>query len=62
MTKYNVEMRRDYNECFQNWIGDYIEAVDEDDAIDFAKQWLIDHGMEPEDAEELEYKVSECWF
>lgn len=58
MKKYIVEMRKDYNDDFDNWIGDYVEAEDEVEAEEFAKQWLIDNGMEPDEAEELEYKVS----
>ena len=58
MKKYNVEMRRNFNEDFDNWIGDYIEAESEEEAIELAKQWLIDNGTN-EDVEELEYRVSE---
>lgn len=58
MKKYNVEMRESYTEDFENWIGDYIEAETEDEAVELAKQWLIDHGFDG-DVEELEYKVSE---
>lgn len=58
MKKYNVEMRRDYTEDFDNWIGDYIEAETEEEAVELAKQWLIDNGTD-EDVEELQYQVSE---
>ena len=58
MKKYNVEMRRDYTENFDNWIGDYIEAETEEEAVELAKQWLIDNGAD-EDVEELQYQVSE---
>lgn len=58
MKKYNVETRRDYNEDFDNWIGDYIEAETEEEAVELAKQWLIDNGTD-EDVEELQYQVSE---
>lgn len=58
MKKYNVEMRRDYTENFDNWIGDYIEAETEEEAVELAKQWLIDNGTD-EDVEELQYQVSE---
>lgn len=60
MKKYNVEIRKDYTEIFDNWVGDYIVAENEEEAIEIAKQWLIDNGYE-EDVEELEYKVSEYW-
>lgn len=58
MKKYNVEIRRDYTEDFDNWIGDYIEAETKEEAIELAKQWLIDNGTD-EDVEELQYQVSE---
>ena len=49
-------MRRYYTEDFDNWIGDYIEAETEEEAVELAKQWLVDNGYE-EDVEELEYSV-----
>ena len=58
MKKYDVEMRRDYTDNFDNWIGDYIEAETEEEAVELAKQWLIDNGTD-EDVEELQYQVSE---
>lgn len=58
MKKYNVEMRRNYNEDFCNWIGDCIEAESEEEAIELAKQWLIDNGTD-EDVEDLEYQASD---
>lgn len=58
MTRYNVESRRDYTEIFDNYIGDYIEANSEEEAIEYAKQWLIENGMEPEEVEELEFRTS----
>lgn len=51
-------MRTDYTEDFQNWIDDYTEAETEEEAIELAKQWLVDNGYEG-DVEELEYQVSE---
>lgn len=58
MKKYNVEMRKDYNDDFDNWIGDYIESETEEEAIELAKQWLIDNGYEG-NVEELQYQISE---
>lgn len=58
MKKYNVEMRRNYTEDFDNWICDYTEAETEEEALELAKQWLIDNGYDG-DVEELEYQVSE---
>ena len=58
MRKYNVEMRRNYTEDFDNWIGDYIEVETEEEAVELAKQWLIDNGYDG-DVEKLEYQVSE---
>lgn len=58
MKKYNVEMRKDYTEDFDNWIGDYIVAENEEEVLELAKQQLIDNGYDG-DVDELEYKVSE---
>lgn len=56
MKKYNVEMRKDYTEDFGNWAGDYIDAESEEEAIEIAKQWLIDNGYDG-DVEALEYVI-----
>ena len=58
MKKYNVEMRRNYTDNWDNWLGDYIVAESEDEAEELAKQWLIDNGYDG-DVDELEYKVLE---
>ena len=58
MKKYDVEIRTYYTEDFDDWIGDYIEAESEEEALELAKQWLIDKGYDG-DVEELEYKVTE---
>lgn len=59
MKKFKVETRRDYTENFDNWIGDYIEAETAGEAIDFAKEWLIENGYGPEEVEEFEYQAME---
>lgn len=59
MKRWNVETRRDYNEIFDNYIGDYITAETAEKAIEIAKNWFLENGMEPEEIEDLEYKVSE---
>lgn len=59
MKRWNVETRRDYNEIFDNYIGDYITAETAEEAIEIAKNWFLENGMEPEEIEDLEYKVSE---
>lgn len=58
MKKYNVEMRTDYTQDFDNWVGDYTEAETEEEAIELVKQWLIDNGY-TDDVEELEFNVEE---
>lgn len=58
MTKYSVEMRKYYNEDFDSYIGNYIEAETEEEALEIAKQWLIDNGYDG-DVESIEYNVSE---
>lgn len=59
MTKYLVESRREFVEDFDNWTGDYIIAEDKEEAVEFYKDWLIENGCEPEEVEEMEYRVSE---
>lgn len=56
MNKYNVEMRENSNEEFQNWIGDTILAKSEEDALDLAFTWLIENGYN-KDLHEIEYRV-----
>lgn len=56
MNKYNVEMRENSNEEFQNWIGDTILAESEEDALDLAFTWLIENGYD-KDLSEIEYRV-----
>ena len=58
MRKYNVEMRINNEECFDNWIGDHIEAETEEEAIVFAKAWLVEHGFDC-DVDDLEYRILE---
>ena len=59
MKRYLVEFRRNRNEDWDNWIGDYMEAESDLDAIVLAYQWLIDNGMEPEAAETVDISVEE---
>ena len=59
MKKYNVEMRENSNEDLQNWINDYVIAENEVEALELAKQWLIDNGYEGDPETELEYSIEE---
>lgn len=58
MKKYIVEIRKSYNDDYDNWIGDYIEAETEEEALEFAKAWLKENGYDG-DVEDLDYRVSE---
>lgn len=58
MRKYNVEMRASNEDCFDNWIGDYIEADSEIEALEIAIAWLKEHGYAGETVE-IEFQVSE---
>ena len=58
MKKYNVEMRRNNEECFDNWIGDYIEVETEEEALVLAKAWLLEHGY-GDGVNDIEYLVNE---
>ena len=53
---YDVEVRENNTQEFDNWVGDYTEAETKEEAIELVKQWLIDNGY-TDDVEELEFKV-----
>lgn len=59
MKKWNVESRRDYTEIFDNYVGDYIEAETEEEAVELYKAWLIENGCDPEEVDDYEYQVKE---
>lgn len=59
MKKYNITSAKSYFDVFHNFLGDYIEAETEEEAIEFYKQWLLENGMEEEEIEDLVYKVEE---
>ena len=59
MKKWNVESRRDYTEIFDNYVGDYIEAETEEEAVEFYKDWLIENGCDPEEVDDYEYQIKE---
>jgi hypothetical protein len=58
MKKYDVEMRTDNTQDFDNWVGDYTVAETEEEAIELVKAWLIENGYK-EDVDDLEYQVTE---
>lgn len=49
--KYNVEMRASNEVCFDNWIGDYIEAETEEEALVLSIAWIKEHGYDREISE-----------
>lgn len=55
---YNVEVRENNTQEFDDWVGDYTEAETKEEAIELVKQWLIDNGY-TDDVEELEFEVEE---
>lgn len=61
MKKYNVEFldTTQDNTLFDNWIGDYIEAEDKEEAIEMAKDWLLDNGIPEEDLEHIAIAIKE---
>lgn len=59
MMKWRVESRRDYTEIFDNYVGDYIEAETEEEAIELYKAWLVENGCDVEEVEGYEYQVTE---
>ena len=61
MKKWMVESRKNYTEIFDNYADDYIEADNEEEAIELYKAWLIENGCDPEEIEEWEYQAKEYW-
>ena len=59
MKKWNVESRRDYTEIFDNYVGDYIEAETEEEAVELYKAWLIENGCDAEEVDDYEYQLKE---
>ena len=57
MKKWSVESRRDYTEIFDNYVGDYIEAETEEEAVELYKAWLIENGCDPEEVDDYEYQI-----
>lgn len=55
---YNVMIRENNTQEFDNLVGDYTEAETKEEAIELVKQWLIDNGY-TDDVEELEFRVEE---
>jgi hypothetical protein len=53
---YDVEVRENNTQEFDDWVGDYTEAETKEEAIELVKQWLIDNGY-TDDVEELEFNV-----
>ena len=56
--KYIVEMMASNEVRFDKWIVDYIEAETEEEALELAKSWLVEHGFYG-DIDEIEFQVSE---
>lgn len=61
MKKWMVESRKNYTDIFDNYCDDYIEADNEEEAIELYKAWLIENGCDPEEIEEWEYQAKEYW-
>ena len=54
-----ISSRRDYTEIFDNYVGDYIEAETEEEAVELYKAWLIENGCDPEEVDDYEYQIKE---
>ena len=59
MYKYRVESRSEYTEIFDNYVGDYITAKDENEAIEIYKECLMDMGCTRDEVSSMEFKVEE---
>ena len=58
--RYCVESRKSYSDIFDNYVYDYIYAVNEDAAIEAYKTLLVENGCDAEEVEEMEFSVKEC--
>lgn len=58
--RYCVESRKSYSDIFDNYVYDYIYAVNEDVAIEAYKTLLVESGCDVEEVEEMEFRVKEC--
>ena len=57
MNRYTVESRRCHMENFANYVGDFVYAETEDEAIDLVKGYYITNGCDPEEVEKMEFRV-----
>lgn len=58
LKKYLVESRKDCTENFDNYIFDYVQANDEDEALAIYKH-ILHMGAEQDEIETYEYKATE---
>ena len=55
MNKYEVEIRADMNDCWDaDAVSDYVNAESAAEAVELAKDWLIEHCDTPEEIEKIE--------
>lgn len=55
MKKFNVEIKTSYCDTWDgDAVTDYIEANNEDEAVEIAKDWLMDQCSNPEEREAVE--------
>ena len=59
MKRFMVESRRSYEDIFDNYVGDYIVAETEEEAVEYYKEWLSENGVDKQEIEEYEYQVRE---
>ena len=59
MKKYNVEIRENMMNCWDNPVCDHTEAESEEEAIELTKDWMIEHGWNPEEVDNLMFRASE---
>lgn len=57
LSAYLVETRRNREEDFDNWYGDYIIVKSSTAAIQYYFNWLTSNGFTPEEARKFECRV-----
>ena len=56
MMLYNVEFSQD-GKIFDDYIGDYVKAWNEEEAKDYALTWYIENGGKEEDIEDIQVSL-----
>lgn len=62
MKHFTVESRMYPADCFDNYVGGYIVAETEEEAIRHYQDWLLENGLDPEEIQAMEYRAKRHSF